>query len=373
MNNETVAMLLAGGQGSRLGSLTYNNAKPAVFFGGKYRIIDFPLSNCMNSDIDIVGILTQYRPYILNNYIGDGSAWALDQYRGGAHILPPYMGQKGGRWYSGTADAILQNIDFIDRFCPEYVLILSGDHIYKMDYSKIINFHKDKKSDLTIAVMEVAWEEAHRFGIVNTDANQKILAFQEKPAQPQSNQASMGIYVFTWTVLKKALLEDAEDETSGHDFGHNIIPNLHAEKKQIFAYPFSGYWRDVGTVESYYQANMDLLDPDCDFDLNDKNFHVFSNNISRHPQYIGPYAKVRNSLICDGCMIFGQVEGSIISHDIVIHPNTKIIDSIVHTGAIIEDGAVIENCIVGARARVKCHERYLNQNNPEDEIRVINS
>lgn len=373
MNNETVAMLLAGGQGSRLGSLTYNNAKPAVFFGGKYRIIDFPLSNCMNSDIDIVGILTQYRPYILNNYIGDGSAWALDQYRGGAHILPPYMGQKGGRWYSGTADAILQNIDFIDRFCPEYVLILSGDHIYKMDYSEIIGFHKEKEADLTIAVMEVAWEEAHRFGIVNTNAEQKILEFQEKPAAPKSNQASMGIYVFTWSVLKKALLEDANDSHSSHDFGHDVIPKLHAEEKRIFAYPFSGYWRDVGTVESYYQANMDLLDPSCDFDLNDKAFRIFSNNASRHPQYIGPHAKVRNSLICDGCMIFGQVEGSIISHDIVIHPNTRIINSIVHTGAIIEDGAVIENSIVGARARVKDHERYLSQNNPEDEIRVINS
>lgn len=374
MNTECVAMLLAGGQGSRLGSLTFNNAKPAVLFGGKYRIIDFPLSNCMNSDIDVVGVLTQYRPYILNNYIGDGSAWALDQIQGGVHILPPYMGQKGGRWYSGTADAIYQNLDFIDRFDPEYVLILSGDHIYKMDYSHMLAFHKEKEADLTIAVMDVPWEDAHRFGIVNTDEDHCIKEFQEKPEHPKSNKASMGIYIFTWKELKKALQDDAGNRESEHDFGHNVIPALHESGKRIFAYPFSGYWRDVGTVQSYYDANMDLLDSNCDFDLSDRSFRIFSNNTSRHPQFIGPQARITNSLICDGCIIFGKVENSILSHDVVIHKKTSLKNVIVHTGAIIEDGAILENCIVGARARIKGDARYITD--PADatpEIHVINN
>ncbi|KNZ40285.1 glucose-1-phosphate adenylyltransferase [Acetobacterium bakii] len=374
MNTECVAMLLAGGQGSRLGSLTFNNAKPAVLFGGKYRIIDFPLSNCMNSDIDVVGVLTQYRPYILNNYIGDGSAWALDQVTGGAHILPPYMGQKGGRWYSGTADAIFQNIDFIDRFDPEYVLILSGDHIYKMDYSKMIAFHKKQEADLSIAVMDVLMEDAHRFGIVNTDDENRITEFQEKPEEPKSNKASMGIYVFTWEVLKKALLEDAGNRESEHDFGLNVIPMLHENNKRIFAFPYSGYWRDVGTIQSYYDANMDLLDSTCDFDLTDRSFRVFSNNMSRHPQYLGPEAKITNSLICDGCIIFGEIEHSIISHDVIIKKNTVLKNAIVHTGAIIEDGAILENCIIGSRARIKGDTRFIaSETDLMPIIHVINS
>ncbi|HEY5557270.1 glucose-1-phosphate adenylyltransferase [Acetobacterium sp.] len=374
MNTQCVAMLLAGGQGSRLGSLTINNAKPAVLFGGKYRIIDFPLSNCMNSDIDVVGVLTQYRPYILNNYIGDGSAWALDQVSGGAHILPPYMGEKGGRWYSGTADAIFQNIDFIDRFDPEYVLVLSGDHIYKMDYSEMLSFHKEKEADLSIAVMEVLWEEAHRFGIVATNVLDRIIEFQEKPSKPKSNKASMGIYIFSWKILKKALLEDAGNRESKHDFGMDVIPMLYETNKRIFAYPFSGYWRDVGTIKSYYDANMDLLDSSCDFDLTDRSFRIFSNNDSRHPQFIGPEAKVTDSLICDGCMIFGQVEHSIISHDVVIHKNTILKNAIVHTGAIIEDGAILEDCIIGARARIKGDARIIQaKSNKTPEIHVINS
>lgn len=374
MNTECVAMLLAGGQGSRLGSLTFNNAKPAVLFGGKYRIIDFPLSNCMNSDIDVVGVLTQYRPYILNNYIGDGSAWALDQVTGGAHILPPYMGQSGGRWYSGTADAIFQNIDFIDRFDPEYVLILSGDHIYKMDYSKMLSFHKQQKADLSIAVMEVLLEDAHRFGIVATDDKNRITEFQEKPDEPKSTKASMGIYIFTWDILKKALIKDAGNRESEHDFGLNVIPMLHENNKRIFAYPYSGYWRDVGTIQSYYDANMDLLNPDSDFDLTDKSFRIFSNNNSRHPQFIGPEAKIINSLICDGCMIFGRVEHSIISHDVVIHKNTVLKNAIVHTGAQIEDGAVLENCIVGSRAKIKKDARFVpSDGNKDSVIHVINS
>jgi len=374
MNTECVAMLLAGGQGSRLGPLTFNNAKPAVLFGGKYRIIDFPLSNCMNSDIDVVGVLTQYRPYILNNYIGDGSAWALDQVQGGAHILPPYMGQKGGRWYAGTADAIYQNIDFIDNFDPQFVLILSGDHIYKMDYSKMLAFHKKKKADLSIAVMDVPWDDAHRFGIVDTNKEDRIVEFQEKPPQPKSNKASMGIYIFSWKILKEALLEDAGDRESEHDFGNNVIPMLHQNDKRIFAYPYTGYWRDVGTIQSYYDANMDLLDPHCDFDLNDPTFRIFSNNNSRHPQFVGPKARISNSLICDGCIICGQVEHSILSHDVVIHKNSIIRNSIVHTGAVIEDGAILENCIVGGKARVKGDARIINDElGKAPEIHVINS
>ncbi len=366
-------MLLAGGQGSRLGSLTFNNAKPAVLFGGKYRIIDFPLSNCMNSDIDVVGVLTQYRPYILNNYISDGSAWALDKVNAGARILPPYMGQKGGRWYNGTADAIYQNIDFIDQFNPEFVLILSGDHIYKMDYAKMIDFHKERNADLTIAVMDVPWEDASRFGIVCTNDDQRILEFQEKPDEPKSNKASMGIYVFSWSVLRKALIEDAENPNSENDFGHNVIPMLHDEGRRLFAYTFSGYWRDVGTIQSYYDANMDLLDDSCDFDLSDRNFRIFSNNTSRHPQFVGQSATVTDSLICDGCVIFGDVEHSIISHDIMIGKNTVIKNSIIHTGAKIEDGAYLENCIVGSRGVVPADTRIsaADSDNPA-EIHVIN-
>ena len=373
MNTQCVAMLLAGGQGSRLESLTINNAKPAVLFGGKYRIIDFPLSNCMNSDIDVVGVLTQYRPYILNNYIGDGSAWALDSINGGVRILPPYMGQQGGRWYNGTADAISQNIDFIDQFNPEYVLILSGDHIYKMDYSKMIESHKARNADLSIAVMDVPIEDAHRFGIVNTNDENRILEFQEKPKNPKSTKASMGIYVFSWSVLRKALLDDLNNPESSNDFGNDVIPALHSAQKRIFAYDFSGYWRDVGTIQSYYDANMDLLDPECEFDLTDKEFRVFSNNASRHPQFTGDHAKIQNSLICDGCIIQGEVDHSIISHDIIIGKNTVVKNSIIHTGAIIEDGCHIENCIVGSKGVVRANEKIIvGSEEDSSTIHVIN-
>lgn len=374
MKTECVAMLLAGGQGSRLGSLTFNNAKPAVLFGGKYRIIDFPLSNCMNSEIDTVGVLTQYRPYILNNYIGDGSAWALDKAGAGVRILPPYMGRKGGRWYEGTADAITQNIDFIDSYDPEYVLVLSGDHIYKMDYSKMLDYHKEKKAALTIAVMEVPWEDASRFGLVEVNSEDRVLGFQEKPENPTTNLASMGIYIFDWSILKKALLEDQDDPISEHDFGNNVIPALFNEGKRIFAYPFSGYWRDVGTVQSYFDANMDLLDETIDFDLTDKNNPFFSNNFSRHPQYVGSEAEVVDSLICDGCVIFGKVYHSILSHDVHVDKNTVLKNCIVHTGAVIEDGAVLENCVIGSNARVPADARYVAEesDNPS-EVYVLNS
>lgn len=373
MSTECVAMLLAGGQGSRLKALTANNAKPAVLFGGKYRIIDFPLSNCMNSGINVVGVLTQYRPYILNNYVSNGSAWALDKVGGGVFILPPYMSQKGGRWYNGTADAITQNIEFIDRYDPEYVLILSGDHIYKMDYSQMIAFHKEKQADLTMAVMDVPWEEASRFGIVITNDEQRIQEFQEKPEHPKSNKASMGIYVFSWPVLRKALIEDAENPNSSNDFGNDVIPALHNEGRRIFAYTFSDYWKDVGTIDSYFDANMDLLDESNNFDLTDPDFRIFSNNNSRHPQYIGPNANVSHSLICDGCVVFGQVDHSILSHDITIGEHTVVKDCIIHTGAVIEDGAHLERCIVGPQGTVAADTKILTSesDNPSF-IHVIN-
>ena len=374
MKTECVAMLLAGGQGSRLGSLTFNNAKPAVLFGGKYRIIDCPLSNCMNSEIDTVGVLTQYRPYILNNYISDGSAWALDKPGAGVRILPPYMGQKGGRWYAGTADAITQNIDFIDSYDPEYVLVLSGDHIYKMDYSEMLQYHRDKRANLTIAVMEVPWEDASRFGLVEVNNDNRILGFQEKPENPKSNLASMGIYIFDWKELRKALLEDQDDPLSEHDFGNNVIPALFEEGQRIFAYPFSGYWRDVGTIQSYFDANMDLLDDSIDFDLTDKNNPFFSNNFSRHPQFIGSDAEVKDSLICDGCVIFGKVEHSILSHDVHVDENVVLKNCIVHTGAVIGDGAILENCIIGTNGRVPADARYIaDESDNPSEIHVLNS
>lgn len=374
MKTETVAMLLAGGQGSRLGSLTFNNAKPAVLFGGKYRIIDFPLSNAMNSEIDTVGVLTQYRPYILNTYISDGRAWGLDKPGYGVSILPPYEGRKGGRWYAGTADAIAQNIDFIDRYDPEYVLILSGDHIYQMDYSELIDYHKQKQAQLTIAVMEVPWDEAGRFGLVEVNSDNRIIGFQEKPENPKSNLASMGIYVFDWKLLRQELIDDMEDEESKHDFGMNIIPTMHAKDMRIFAYQFSGYWRDVGTIQSYFDANMDLLDDSIDFNINDKNKPFFSNNFSRSPQFIGPDAKVVDSLICDGCVVFGSVDHSILSQDIFVDKNVTLKNCIVHTGAVIGDGAVLENCIVGSYANVPADARYVaaESDNP-DEIHVLNS
>lgn len=374
MKTKSVAMLLAGGQGSRLESLTATNAKPAVQFGGKYRIIDFPLSNCMNSDIDVVGVLTQYHPYVLNNYIGDGSAWALDKMNAGARILPPYVSRGGGTWYKGTANAIYQNLDFIESFNPEYVLILSGDHIYKMDYARMINFHIKKSADLTIAVMDVPIEEAHRFGVVIHNDDKRILEFQEKPEKPKSNHASMGIYTFTWKVLKKYLTMDNADPNSENDFGMNVIPLLHENNKRIFAYPFQGYWKDVGTIQSYYDANMDLLDPASNFDLNDTSFRIYSNNQSLYPHYIGEGAIVKDSLICDSCIVLGQVEHSIISHGVTIKKNVVIKDSIIHNGAIIEDGAHLERCIIGSKAVVSGKTRIVakESDNP-DEIHVINS
>lgn len=343
-----VAMLLAGGQGSRLGILTQKIAKPAVGFGGKYRIIDFPLSNCSNSGIDTVGVLTQYKPFLLNSYIGIGSAWDLDKQNGGVYLLPPFVREDGGRWYKGTADAIYQNIDFIDQFDCEYVLILSGDHIYKMDYSWMLNAHEMKKADATIAVIEVPWEEASRFGIMNTDSEDRILEFEEKPKEPKSNLASMGIYIFTWKLLREKLLEDGDNPDSSHDFGKDIIPNLLSTGKRIFAYPFSGYWKDVGTVESFWEANMDLLGAESSLDLDDRDWRINSVSPTYPPHYIGSEAVITNSIIGEGCMILGQVENSVIFGRVSIGENVKVKDSIIFSGVNIARGSEVYKAILSS-------------------------
>ena len=350
---ECIAMLLAGGQGSRLGILTQKVAKPAVPFGGKYRIIDFPLSNCNNSGIDTVGVLTQYKPLALNGYIGIGSAWDLDRMNGGVFVLPPFVKEQGGEWYKGTADAICQNINFINRFNPETVLILSGDHIYKMDYSLMLEFHQRKHADVTIAVIEVPWDETSRFGIMNTDKEQRIIEFEEKPAKAKSNLASMGIYIFSWPVLKKYLLEDETDLNSSHDFGHDIIPKMLAENRNLMAYPFKGYWKDVGTIESYWQANMDLLGEQPELNLYDSKWRIYSANPPRPPHYTSVTAKVKNSIIGEGCLILGEVENSIIFRDVYVGQGAKIKDSIIMPEVHIEDHVVIDKAIIGRKTILK--------------------
>ena len=367
-NREMVAVILAGGQGSRLKSLTTNNAKPGVMFGGKYRIIDFCLSNCFHSDIFTVGVLTQYKPLVLNRYIGNGSSWALDKIDSGVYILPPYMDNKGGSWYLGTADAVYQNIEFVDMYNPEYVLILSGDHIYKMDYAKMLDYTKEKNADITIAVREVEWEEASRFGITNVDDEMKIVEFEEKPENPKNNMASMGIYIFKWDILRQVLIEDAKNPESSHDFGKNVIPKLLNEKKKIYSYLFRGYWKDVGTIESYYRANMDLLRDDTDLDLNSREMRVYSNNVNSQPHYIGEDATINNSLICDGCFINGKVSNSVISYNVSIGKNATVKDSIIFNNAVIEEGAVIERAIIGENMVIK--EKSTVGKSGSDEITV---
>ncbi len=347
MRKECVAMLLAGGQGSRLGALTKKIAKPAVAFGGKYRIIDFSLSNCTNSGIDTVGVLTQYKHLLLNSYIGTGSAWDLNSIGGGVHILPPYATEDGGTWYKGTADAIHQNLDFISNYNPEYVLIISGDHLYKMDYSKMIDDHKKNNADLTISVIEVPWDEASRFGILTCDDDLKIKKFSEKPKNPYSNLASMGIYIFSWDVLRKALIEDAKDETSENDFGKNIIPNLLAKNKRLFAYNFEGYWKDVGTIDSYYEANMELLEENPPCDIFSSDMPIFSNSNIYPPHYVGNTAKISNSLISNGAAIFGRVSHSILSSNVYVDEDAVVEDSILLPGAVVKSGATVVRSIVG--------------------------
>ncbi len=362
-NKEIVAMILAGGQGSRLGVLTKNLAKPAVPFGGKYRIIDFPLSNCANSGIYTVGVLTQYKPLELNSHIGIGDAWDLDRRDGGVAILPPYQEEKGGDWYKGTANAIYQNIEYVDRYDPEYVLILSGDHIYKMDYDEMLDFHKEKNADVTIAVIEVTMEEATRFGIMNTREDQTIYEFEEKPEHPKSTNASMGVYIFNWKALKKYLQEDELDKSSSNDFGKNIIPKMLNENRRMVAYPFKGYWKDVGTIDSLWEANMDLLNKADELCLNDREWKIYSKNPVRPAQYIGQDAKVKNSLITEGCLINGTIENSVISQGVYVGKNTIIKDSVIMPNARIEDNVVIEKAIVGADAVIGKECRVGNGDN----------
>ncbi len=350
---ECVAMLLAGGQGSRLGVLTQKIAKPAVPYGGKYRIIDFPLSNCINSGIDTVGVLTQYQPLELNDYIGSGKPWDLDRREGGVHILPPYQKSKGGDWYKGTANAIYQNLGFIERYNPEYVLILSGDHIYKMDYSKMINIHKKNQSACTIAVMEVPMEEASRFGIMNAYENGEIYEFQEKPEHPKSNLASMGIYVFSWDKLKEYLTIDEKNKESSNDFGKDVIPLMLGAGEKMMAYRFQGYWKDVGTVESLWDANLDLLNPKEDLTLDSKDWKIYTRSNSYPPQYISPSAKVENSLVCDGCEVNGEVDYSILFENVTIEEGAKVEYSLVMPGSVIKKGAHVQYAIIAENVTVE--------------------
>ena len=344
---ECIAMLLAGGQGSRLKALTKRIAKPAVSFGGKYRIIDFALSNCINSDINTVGILTQYKPYLLNSYIGTGEGWDLDGLNGQVSLLPPYYTEEGGSWYNGTADAIFKNIDFIDEQNPEYVLILSGDHLYKMDYNKMLQYHKENKSDLTVSVINVSMEEASRFGIMSVDSDFRITKFTEKPKKPDSTLASMGIYIFTWSILRKALIEDSKDKDSEHDFGKNIIPNLLAEGKKLLAYEFEGYWRDIGTLDSYYEANMDLLKDNPSIDIFTRNFRIYSNSNISPPQFIGDSGEVDKSLISNGCLVEGKVSRSILSPNVIVEKGAEVVDSILLPNVVVKSGAKVIRAIVG--------------------------
>ncbi len=346
MKKEIIAMILAGGQGSRLREITEEVAKPAVTFAGKYRIIDFALSNCSNSNIDTVGILSQYKPLALNAHVGIGSSWDLDKQYGGVKILPPYMSKDGGRFYKGTANAIYENINYIDSYNPEYVLILSGDHIYKMDYMKMLDDHKKKESDVTIAVIEVPWEETNRFGILNTDENDRIYEFEEKPEKAKSNLASMGIYIFNWSILREYLINDEQDPNSTNDFGKNIIPMVLEDQHNINAYRFKGYWKDVGTVESLWEANMDLIKLNPEFDLHDKKWRAYSVNPVSPPQFISPYGMIESSLINEGCIIEGRVKKSVISPDVYVGIGSHVEDSVVMPNVVIEDDVKIYKAVV---------------------------
>jgi glucose-1-phosphate adenylyltransferase len=350
---EMIAMILAGGQGTRLKQLTKMIAKPAVPFGGKYRIIDFSLSNCSNSNIDTVGVLTQYQPLALHSHIGIGSPWDLDRRNGGVSLLPPYQSEDGGNWYNGTADAIYQNTNYIDSFDPEYVLILSGDHIYKMDYSKMLDYHKEKGADATIAVLEVSLEEASRFGIMNTNEDNSIYEFDEKPETPKSTLASMGVYIFNWASLKQLLKEDNMDKTSSNDFGKNIIPKMLSNNQKLFAYPFKGYWRDVGTIESLWEANMDMLCEENELNIHDIKWRIYSVNTMLPPQYIGPEAKINNAMLNEGCTVFGEISNSVLFQGVHVGKNTKITNSVILPNVKIGNNVVIDKAIIGRNVIIR--------------------
>ncbi len=350
MKKRIVCMLLAGGQGSRLGVLTSNMAKPAVPFGGKFRIIDFPLSNCVNSEIDTVGVLTQYRPLALNSYLGTGQHWDLDRNNGGVFVLPPYMTEDTGRWYSGTANAIWQNRSFVDQYDPDYVLILSGDHIYKMNYMKMLRFHVDHDAAATIAVLKVPMEEAHRFGIMNTDENGTVVSFEEKPKNPKSNNASMGIYIFNWKKLRAYMERDDADPRSENDFGKNIIPNMLNAGEKLVAYPFEGYWKDVGTIQSLWEANMDMLGEDPVLELNDPSWRIYTRNPVMAPHYIDTTADVKDSLVTEGCVVRGKVRHTVLFCGSTVLKKAEVQDSVVFPGAVVGEGSVVHKAILGENA-----------------------
>lgn len=352
MKHEMLAMILAGGQGTRLGPLTKNLAKPAVPFGGKYRIIDFVLSNCTNSGVKRVAVLTQYQPLVLNAHIGSGAAWDMDMRDSGVTILQPFASSAGEMWFNGTSHAIYQNIPFMDSIDPKYVLILSGDHIYKMNYNKMLNYHKQKNAALTIAVIEVPWDEAPRFGIMNTDDEYKIVEFEEKPKNPKSNLASMGIYIFDYKLLKEYLIKAAKDDNK-NDFGKDIIPMFLNNNEAVYAYPYKGYWKDVGTIDSLWQANMDLLDPDSTLDINDQSWRIYGVNHTAPAQFISKDAKVKDSLVVEGCIVKGEVNRSVLSMNCKVGKNTKITDSVIMKNTVIEDDVIINKALIGENAIIK--------------------
>ena len=364
-------MLLAGGQGSRLYELTTHTAKPAVSFGGKYKIIDFPLSNCINSGIDTVGVLTQYQPLELNEYIGNGAPWDLDRTRGGLYVLPPYQRSEGSDWYKGTANAIYQNINFIKRYNPDYVLILSGDHIYKMNYRDMLEQHKRTDAVCTVATISVPINEAFRFGICNTRENGEIYEFEEKPKLPKNNQASMGIYIFNTDTLIKYLIEDEKDDGSSNDFGKNIIPMLISKNERVFSYKFSGYWKDVGTIHSLWESNMDLLSANAPISLHDKSFKIFSRNQARPPQYHGSNACVKSSLISEGCQIYGTVENSVLSGGVIVMHGATVKDSVIMDDVIISENAKVFNAIIDADAKIGSGSVIGKIDGKKEEITVI--
>ena len=368
---ECIAMLLAGGQGSRLYELTSQTAKPAVSFGGKYKIIDFPLSNCINSSIDTVGVLTQYQPLALNEYIGNGAPWDLDRSRGGLSVLPPYQRNGGSDWYKGTANAIYQNINFINQYDPDFVLILSGDHIYKMNYNEMLIQHKKTNAACTVATITVPIEEASRFGICNTDTDGRIYEFEEKPKNPKNNQASMGIYIFNTKTLIEYLIEDEKNPESSNDFGKDIIPALLNKNESIYAYKFSGYWKDVGTIASLWESNMDLLCDDPVLNIQDKNFKIFSRNEARPPQYHGSKSVVMRSLISEGCQIYGRVEGSVLSGGVIVKEGAIIKDSVIMDDVIISENAIIYSSIVDAEACIGKYATVGKENAGKEDITVV--
>ncbi len=368
---ECIAMLLAGGQGSRLYELTQQTAKPAVSFGGKYRIIDFPLSNCVNSGIDTVGVLTQYQPLALNEYIGNGAPWDLDRSNGGLSVLPPYQGNKRSDWYKGTANAIYQNINFIKQYHPDYVLILSGDHIYRMDYAAMLKAHKANNAVCTVATITVPIEEASRFGICNTNEDFSIYEFEEKPKEPKNNQASMGIYIFNTDTLIRSLEEDEEDPTSSNDFGKNIIPKLLADGERLFAYPFDGYWKDVGTISSLWEANTDLLGDTPVLNMSTRNFRVYSRNLSRPPQYIAATATVKNSMISEGCEIYGTVENSVLSGGVIVEEGAVVRNSVIMDDVVISKDAEVHYSIIDSDTVVGPTVRVGDPNGTKEHISVI--